>query len=668
MVCLLPAPLWDSDPPSKIGVISATENVVDGYINLTFADAIPTGFAQEVYYLIYYDLDVNDLYDAPKLIATTTSVSIPNTMVTLNHYIAARVAQLGVANTIDTANLIPVNANLFLYPSAAVLLEPIQTNDAVIAVDSTEGYPSDGYLLSDDEIIYYDTLIDGYGFAGLHRDPYNCDNITYHPDGYEISLFAGFQDKNTNRQKALASCGMPKPVWLDVANPGIKSVEDLGIGGAIRVNWTHAKGPAGFPKVHYNIYQAASLVNMLGRQPLGFSISPNLTATITDLEPGKGKYYLVHAAYHASTVGTSGFQQISTDFYGYPDPVTINEPDGYLYTNETGNLFVSTTDGFPTSGYLQIESEVLRYSGITSTSFNINARDTFTVGATKDYANGTKVWFFRGIEDSNRYYYRTTPSWDHTDDVPRLPGGPDYNQDADGYRSLTDDNVTEDHSGTENQDQFDPFHYCGYRAQDFRKLYSRQQCGTYSGGRQDGFAGGIDANTVSNQRLEILLGLTGERFILLRKKWTGKQCPRLSMRSNHPHERCGLCYGTEFLYGYDRIYNTREIDAGQPNINGFILMRVTPYVNDLELSPDRGLAQVDQLEVWTIPVPIIKDRDILIRYTKDPVTNIYTEEYRYEILNVTRNKLLFGADGVQKASIKKLDKTREVYKFPVSLV
>ena len=40
-----------------------------------------------------------------------------------------------------------------------------------------------------------------------------------------------------------------------------------------------------------------------------------------------------------------------------------------------------------------------------------------------------------------------------------------------------------------------------------------------------------------------------------------------------------------------------------------------------------------------------------------------TEEYRYETLNVTRNKLLFSLSGAQKMQVYRLDKTDIIYQW-----
>ena len=89
-----------------------------------------------------------------------------------------------------------------------------------------------------------------------------------------------------------------------------------------------------------------------------------------------------------------------------------------------------------------------------------------------------------------------------------------------------------------------------------------------------------------------------------------------------------------------------------------IMMRITPYSNDLEIVQDQGLRQPDEITGWTLAVPTIKDRDILIRFSQDGI-----EEFRYEVLSVTRNKLFFGQSGKQEIKMRKLDKTDVVYQY-----
>lgn len=690
MVCRLPTPHWTIK--TQVGLQSAVENIVDGYIVLDIAEAIPVFPGEFNYYNIYWATSLSDLFNYPKAVTTQTQVSVPNDIVSLNYYFAVRTAQMGVSGSITAGNMLKLNTDLYSFPGSSELKAGLNPSSTFILIEDATGWPSaDGYVQVNDEIILYSSIVDGYD--GLYdaliiadRDPFGCNTITSHPDGYDVSLFRGFEDLNNTRFRPLASCGMPEPEWEHVSNKGIRRVSDLGIGTSAKVEWYDAKPPQGFSRIYFNVYQNEKLINLFNSQPVGFSTS--LEAVVPDLNPGRSYYFGIRAGYQLSNLDLPNFAQTSDNFYKYPDPVEVDEPDGFLYSDQLGWVIVNSTAGFPLRGYLGIASEILEYDGITATSFNIIDRDLFSLNLISDYPNGAKIHFFKGVEERNFQFFRVVPTWDSGAEVPRMPipdgyldGYVDlnYNQDADGYRHVFDDIVTEDYESFEEEnDDFSVFPYCGYRQQNPVKLHMGEQCGTYHGGRTFGLVPGMSSpvpittgpNTweSAQQRNEVILGLTAEPFVLIRRKTTGRKCPRLSIRSEHPHARCGTCYGTTFLGGYDRFSNSRELRPGEANPNGFINIRISPYDNDLELTSDRGLAQVDILDGWTIAIPIIKDRDILIKYMFDEVTGLFVEEYRYEVLKVTRNKLLFGQPGQQKFTMKKLDKTDEVYKYPVALV
>lgn len=153
------------------------------------------------------------------------------------------------------------------------------------------------------------------------------------------------------------------------------------------------------------------------------------------------------------------------------------------------------------------------------------------------------------------------------------------------------------------------------------------------------------------QRLDVLLRTTGEPVTLLRRKWTGERCPRCGRdtRTNRGYRRCPICFGTNFVGGYVRFINSREPD-------GRIYTRFSPTQEDL-IMQDLGLAQQFNPVGWTLPCPIVRDWDILIRY--DPRTG--EETWRYEVVNVTRNKGFFGVSTAQNLALVRADKTDPIY-------
>ena len=690
MTCLLPAPQWEN--AFRPGLFSAVENLADSTIVLSWGVALPILPATQVHYLVYYSSDRATLYDEPKFVTTQTSVAIPKTIANLTNYFAVRTAQFGVSSFINNTNMVEINDDVFSFPASVTLRLDLNPADGYVAVDSTVAFPiSDGYLQVEDEIVFYSgitTYSGGPAFVISSRDPFNCNTVISHvADGYlQVSLFKGFEENNTTSFKSAEACSFVRPIWADLDAVGLREVEDLGIGTALKLAWRDAIAPLGFSKIYYNVYRSNSIFTLLGNDPIGLTTETQVVDP--NLQPGDGYYYAVRATYHLSDLTFTNFNQLSDYFWAFPAATEIDEVDGYLSIGETGSIQVLSTQGYPDSGQLKIGSEILTYTNKTATSFLISARDIFSLERVVEYPNGTEIVFFKGIEDSNSVFWRNTPTWDAGTGIWLTPTPGDgydgylYLQAADGYRSFPIDNITEDHSVFEdNHEDYLSLDYCGFRSETFVPLYQGNACGTFHGGSQfrsipgvNGgnpvpVAGGIDVFERNIQNEEFLLGLTGEPFVLLRRMWTGRTCPRISMMHEHPHARCGLCFGTTFFGGYSRYLNARTLRPGETNANGFINIRVSPYVDDLQLHQDRGLTQeIVNLEGWTTAIPTIKDRDILIKYNFDSELGTIFEEFRYEVLSVQRNKLLFGAEGAQKITLKRLNKTEEIYKFSVSLV
>lgn len=114
------------------------------------------------------------------------------------------------------------------------------------------------------------------------------------------------------------------------------------------------------------------------------------------------------------------------------------------------------------------------------------------------------------------------------------------------------------------------------------------------------------------------------------------------------------CYGTKLVVGYTQYFNPRRAD-------GMILVRFGPGDDDL-IPYDSGLESTFTVDCWTLTVPTVKDRDIIIRYDEGG-----NEEFRYEILYVNRNKMLLDMQGVQKfrvQRIRKFDIAYQIRAFP----
>jgi hypothetical protein len=135
--------------------------------------------------------------------------------------------------------------------------------------------------------------------------------------------------------------------------------------------------------------------------------------------------------------------------------------------------------------------------------------------------------------------------------------------------------------------------------------------------------------------------------------WTGTRCFCFRNRREHPDARCPVCFNTGFVQGFIQFFNPRRSDRR-------ILVRIDPAADDLNIMDRGGLEPAYEPSAWTLPFPAIKDRDIIIRFNPDN-----TEEFRYEVLDVTRVRSMFVQTGAQKFRIKRLPKTEIMYQFPV---
>jgi hypothetical protein len=647
---------------------------------LEVTEALPVSPATSVYYLIYFGSDFNTFRNSPVLLSTEIPVSVPESVFSdPEQFWAVAAAQLGVSGDLSSPNLglaSADNSSLFVLPESTSLRAALGVLDTHVLVNDISGFPAeDGYLLVGSEIIHYSAteaiFLGGPSFSIQQRGMFGT-TAQNHASGAAVSLYLGEQTAVGTGTKGIASCGLRLPEWVSFERVGIESVTDVGNGIEARLTWYPATVPSGFSQPHYNIYRASDRGQLYTGTPLAFSTG--LFGTVVNLTPRDGYYYGVKAAYHLANIPTTGLSEFSTGLFEFPSPTSLT---GALSIGSLGSIGVASTAGFPTSGLLKIGAEIAQYNSKTATTFNLVARDVFKIGNPTNQAVGAAIEFFKGVEDGNTYFFRLTTSWDGygVGALPLVPGdgywGFEYLQDPDGYRNFPQDNINEDHQIQEaDGEEAQPFDFCGIRSTNPVDFFNQNYCGgTYHGNTSRGIGGGINAFETNIQRQEIILSVTGDQFILLRRRWTGRVCRRISHRNEHPHARCSLCYGSSFEGGFDRYIHPREIRPGEPNPNGFIAARVSPYNDEVGLVESRGLtAEATDMSIWTLAIPTIRDRDVLIRYKFDIETGRTFEEFRYEVITVQRNVLLLGKDGAQHITLKRLNKTDEIYKFPVPLV
>lgn len=232
---------------------------------------------------------------------------------------------------------------------------------------------------------------------------------------------------------------------------------------------------------------------------------------------------------------------------------------------------------------------------------------------------------------------------------------------ADGYHQVLKDNLNTDLSFSDAQNvTFPTYDYAGYHRTDPVLLLNGTCVGSYIGGEMgciDGFGNvhilrGLSLQDQNNQREELLLTVTGRPAVLIKRVHTGITCSCYLASSEYQDDRCPFCYGTKFVFGYEQYFNPRRSD-------GRILVRTSPADDGVKMQ-EAGLESELNLDLWTLTVPTIHQRDVIILF--DIADN---EEFRYEVGTVTRNNTIVGMEGGQKFKGIRIRKTDPAYQIRV---
>ena len=357
--------------------------------------------------------------------------------------------------------------------------------------------------------------------------------------------------------------------------------------------------------------------------------------------------------------------------------------DGYARFEAIGSLSGSLRDGYGDPFIWNTDNSVIS-NGVLSFSVQ-QGLVPFVVG---DYFI-VKVNAGTNPYDIGRGFYGTTPRAHNTDgydgyftwspivsfwlgrEEPNTVINPvqshfEFGQDhytvPDGYHQVTKDILTTNLVASDQFNvDFPPFDYSGYTRTDPVLLLGGECVNSYFGGQQgctDGYNGvgqvvrGIPIQTFIDQREEILLTIDSEPMVLLQRQWTGITCNCYMPSGETPDDRCPQCYGTKFVVGWNQYFNPRISD-------GRIMVRVYP-VDDVIKQYEAGLESEMTADAWTLTVPTMHHRDILVRFDQDD-----NEEFRYEIINVNRNRTLFRLSGAQHFRMQRIRKTDVAYQIPV---
>lgn len=452
-------------------------------------------------------------------------------------------------------------------------------------------------------------------------------------------------------------CSDLTPIYIPPSKRGIIEVSSHEDGYHIDVTWRVAYPSLSTNSIVYNIYYSSNADHVFSEGVKQVSIDGTLSATLEDFSPSDTYYFAVRAVEVPAGVYVPSLLPNGTG------PLRIL-PEGLLLsdiTDTSTEIPVSDIDSFPHFGVIQIGYELVHYLSKVGSSLSTLTRGYLETDArihTIDGYDGLDVLdpfvhFWKGFEDNNDITLEETNVFDY----------PNYAfVDSDGYRVIAAEDEfdlnTDLTASDVAQADFIRFDFSGWRRTDPLDLLEGKCVGTYFGGSafcNDGYGVGFQIRGIpfadeNNRRQEMLLGVDGERCVLLKRLWKGIVCKCKSAGQENPYLRCPVCFNVGFVGGFEQFFNPRRSD-------GNILVRFDP-TEDQTRTDEEGLESVFLPNCWTLVFPSIHSRDILIRFNEDG-----SEEFRYEIQAVTRNKLLEGQSGAQKFATMRLRKTDPSYSW-----
>ncbi len=445
-------------------------------------------------------------------------------------------------------------------------------------------------------------------------------------------------------------------------NVGIEACVCLSNGTSIAVTWFQAYAQNPSHHIAYNIYYSSDKRMVFSEGPKFVSLGTDLAANIIDLIPGQDYYFSVRPL----ECDDSTFARLSALPTAHDQLKMF--PGGLLAHDLTAtDLAIQLVDAdlFPSSGILKIGIEFINYTHADlsiATLYCDNVSDRGFLGTearshTTDgydgyhYGSAEVQYFISGESKIFDRIYLCESRFEY----PNFPGL------IDGYHQVTKDLLHTDLSVSDDQNvTFPSYDYAGYHRTDPADLLSGNCIGSYIGGEQyclDGYGvgrvvRGLNVQDVNNQREEELLSVTGRPAVLIQLRNTGITCACYLQSSEYADDRCPLCLGKKFVYSYKQYFNPRRSD-------GRIMVRVGPVNENLKVY-DSGMESELPADMWTLTVPTIYNRDIIVLF--DLAGN---EEYRYEVMAVGRNNTFLGMEGGQKFATTRIRKTDPAYQIPI---
>lgn len=364
------------------------------------------------------------------------------------------------------------------------------------------------------------------------------------------------------------TCSFPSPLFPSPFDIGLQEVLPLRDGYSVYLDWRTAVPDVHSYTVGYNIYYSTDQENVFLEGPKHFTLNKN--TTIIGFVPGDTIYFAVRATeFDPSYLNLLGMPNSphAENAYNYPETALSEDID-----NETSRIPLIDVSEFPSIGILKVGYELIQYSNIDYLDNIIygirgyydSAVNSHTIDGYDgyDYYDPT-VRLFAGFEDLNQKIVLAQPRIEY----PEFPF-----TELDGYKQTITDILTTDLSSSDDSAaSLTEYDYTGYHSTSIVNYFSGNCIGSYAGGEYgcaDGYkVRGLNIQAANNQRQEMLLNVTGEPVVLMKRLWTGIKCNCYRLNQEHHEGRCHVCFTPETLIrtstGYKKIYKI--------NINDMVL-------------------------------------------------------------------------------------------------
>ena len=457
----------------------------------------------------------------------------------------------------------------------------------------------------------------------------------------------------------MATCN--PPVFFqsfDRSLHGLKTVVSHGDGYSVSLEWYKSYPiPTNWDTV-YNIYWSSVKSDVFSEGVKFIASSTTLSTTIQGgFKPGDIYYFAVRPAGHEP--GTLLFNQL-------PEVDGLRMyPEAALREDISATATIIPIDDaslFPPTGIILIGAEIISYSAVDLVDNNLLL---FSVEQRGLYGYEPRIHTVDGYDGYHTFANPFVQLWRGWEEQNTAVGLEEIKfelqyarTNTDGYRDRVDIiTSTDDLQVADNANAgFPAYDQAGWDRTHMADYLSGKCVGTYFGGEygcadsseNEGPLRGLGIQDHMNMREEYLLELTGEPVVLFRRMWKGKQSQHYDSSRENTAYRGLDNYGTSLVNGYDQFFNPRRSD-------GKILVRFGPTKEDLKRE-DSGIENTFIPNCWTLVVPFVQDGDFIIRFNQDG-----TEEWRYEIIDVERNRTLLQESGQQKFTAVRVRKTDPIY-------